>query len=907
METAIEDIFETVEQAKQGNVTAFARIVRRYQSLVSGVLFSATGDFHKSEDLAQETFLIAWNKISELREPEHLAAWLCTIARNLAHHSGRKPDLMPEEFVKEKASSEPGPEAELLRREQSELVWSAIGQMEQPYRESLVLYYRSGQSVQEIAAAMDSTEEAIRQRLVRARKSLKAKLEQVIGDVLNDTAPGDIFTYGVMAAIGTSVFAVSAETALAASAVATSSAQGTGTATIVGTGSATGKAAGLAPFWMILGPLAYFAWAFSLLFVNAWVTVRNAPTLRSRRFRVRSFIMYCQYFFLYIVALGTLVTVLAQLIPFHRLQIFGGNPGRIVSFFVPFGMAYLVSYLVARKNRNRFRLIIENELGLRNDDPHLWQCDTLQDLKRRLNYAVLINVLLLETVVGLLLILPITDGSSGLSMLLGAAGIGFGGGLVIYIFYRFGLFLLQFCQSESSLTEYPPLAEKSFEVALGLSLVNPMAVDQLASNHRNHWLVLWVYAGIILGMIWYFSLYDWSIHPITKGLCALSLVAIGLVYSVWIKKIKDKSKRNLHLCGGLFLFFSCVVVAILETMECGRFSLPLFFQKASMPGIENLVHVPNLCFMLMGTIGTIYSFVQWLRYSDENLNQRDNARMETVRQAVNRYQSKKHDTEVEGESKHFASGFWIRLCFGYAVVILLLFSIFSIFQDEIFGKSLRMKYAIRSGSYTVLIEMDPTNPIHYFHRGCSEGNPQKAVEDFDTALRLNPNYLEAYQKRAETYHQWAMDNMAHPVREIQEENKTRFLNAIADCDAAIQLDPKNDKSWRIRSRVHVSLGDYDTTIDDATQAITLKPVSTNVFERAVIYETMGDLQHALDDCTEAIRLQEKNNRIYGDGNPDLLRDLNEYIKPYYRFRARLYEKMGEHDKAQADLDMLKQL
>ena len=324
-----------------------------------------------------------------------------------------------------------------------------------------------------------------------------------------------------------------------------------------------------------------------------------------------------------------------------------------------------------------------------------------------------------------------------------------------------------------------------------------------------------------------------------------------------------------------------------------------------MPGIENLVHMPNLLFMLTGTIGTIYSFVQWLRYGDKNLNQRDDERAETVRQAVDHYQSDKYDAETDGESKRFASGFWIRFCFGYVVVILLLFSIFSIFQDEIFGKSIRLRYAIRSGNYTVLIEMDPTNPIHYFHRGCSEGNPQKAIEDFDTALRLNPNYLEAYQKRAEAYHQWGIGNRARPVGEMPEEDKTRFLKALADCATAIQLDPQNDKSWRIRSRVHVSLGDYDTAIDDAIQAITLKPVSTNVFERAVIYEAMGDFQHALDDCTEAIRLQEKNNRIYGDGNPDLLRDLNEYIKPYYRFRARLYEKLGEHSKAQADLDKLK--
>lgn len=49
MDTAISDISATVRQAQGGDTAAFARIVRQYQSLVSGVLYSMTGDFHRSE------------------------------------------------------------------------------------------------------------------------------------------------------------------------------------------------------------------------------------------------------------------------------------------------------------------------------------------------------------------------------------------------------------------------------------------------------------------------------------------------------------------------------------------------------------------------------------------------------------------------------------------------------------------------------------------------------------------------------------------------------------------------------------------------------------------------------------------------------------------------------------------
>ena len=66
MSTATLDIPAILEQARSGDTGAFAQIVRQYQSLVSGVLYNATGDFHKSEDIAQETFLIAWQKLGEL-------------------------------------------------------------------------------------------------------------------------------------------------------------------------------------------------------------------------------------------------------------------------------------------------------------------------------------------------------------------------------------------------------------------------------------------------------------------------------------------------------------------------------------------------------------------------------------------------------------------------------------------------------------------------------------------------------------------------------------------------------------------------------------------------------------------------------------------------------------------------
>ena len=62
----------------RGDHDAFARIVRRYQSLVCAITYSRTGDLAASEDLAQDAFLTAWRKLGSLRGCAHGSARLHT-------------------------------------------------------------------------------------------------------------------------------------------------------------------------------------------------------------------------------------------------------------------------------------------------------------------------------------------------------------------------------------------------------------------------------------------------------------------------------------------------------------------------------------------------------------------------------------------------------------------------------------------------------------------------------------------------------------------------------------------------------------------------------------------------------------------------------------------------------------
>src|SRR3984885_162333 len=74
----------------RGSASAFEVLVRRHQSLVCSVAYSACGNLALSEDVAQETFWTAWQQRASLEQPDRLKAWLCGIARNLGKNARRK-------------------------------------------------------------------------------------------------------------------------------------------------------------------------------------------------------------------------------------------------------------------------------------------------------------------------------------------------------------------------------------------------------------------------------------------------------------------------------------------------------------------------------------------------------------------------------------------------------------------------------------------------------------------------------------------------------------------------------------------------------------------------------------------------------------------------------------------------
>jgi len=196
-----------VGESLSGNREAFGQIVTRYQSLIYSLAFSATGSFSQSEDLAQDTFITAWQQLPHLREHDKFRSWLCGIARNCINNflrrEGREPtgEAEPLDALTESHSPDSHLVDHIISREEEAILWRTLVRIPPLYREPLVLFYQEHQSVESVARALELSEETVHQRLSRGRKLLQEEVLAFIEGSLEKRRPQKAFTLAVIAAL----------------------------------------------------------------------------------------------------------------------------------------------------------------------------------------------------------------------------------------------------------------------------------------------------------------------------------------------------------------------------------------------------------------------------------------------------------------------------------------------------------------------------------------------------------------------------------------------------------------------------------------------------------------------------------------------------------------------------------
>jgi RNA polymerase sigma factor (sigma-70 family) len=214
-----------VRAAARGDQEAFASLVDATRTLVCSIALAILRDLEASRDVAQDVFLSAWRDLGKLRNPASFLPWLRQMTRNRAHHVLRDrvrsrrviSDAEAGDLMAAAADPLPGAGEILLADEEKRLLTEALEALSDESREVVTLYYREGRSVRQVADLLGLREEAVKQRLTRARSRLRREMLDRLGETLQRTAPGATFTAGLM-------------TTLALGAPASAAAAGFGTA-----------------------------------------------------------------------------------------------------------------------------------------------------------------------------------------------------------------------------------------------------------------------------------------------------------------------------------------------------------------------------------------------------------------------------------------------------------------------------------------------------------------------------------------------------------------------------------------------------------------------------------------------------------------------------------------------------
>ncbi|MDC8758371.1 RNA polymerase sigma factor [Janthinobacterium fluminis] len=175
------DITDLLKRISAGDRQAFAGIVAHYQRPLFGFLGRMALGQGQAEEVAQETFLRAWQKLGEYRpERAGFSTWLFTIARNLALHelerAARRNELGGAGDLPEPACERPQPPEALALARQQRRLQGALRRLPLADRGALALAYNHELELAEVARIEGCSVAAIKTRLHRAKEKLRQLL-----------------------------------------------------------------------------------------------------------------------------------------------------------------------------------------------------------------------------------------------------------------------------------------------------------------------------------------------------------------------------------------------------------------------------------------------------------------------------------------------------------------------------------------------------------------------------------------------------------------------------------------------------------------------------------------------------------------------------------------------------------
>ncbi|MBT9258824.1 MAG: RNA polymerase sigma factor [Clostridiales bacterium] len=177
---------ELMRALQAGDRAALAPLVRRYHRPLMAYYYRLSGDYHLSQDLAQECFFRLVMRARHYRYPEPLRPWLYRMATNIwrdhvksaPYRHGRA--ALPLETAGTTAAPEPPLEEVVIRKVLAQDALAALRRLPAPYAEVLALRFGQDLTVPEIAAVLDLPEGTIKSRIFYGLRRLRALMDKEV-------------------------------------------------------------------------------------------------------------------------------------------------------------------------------------------------------------------------------------------------------------------------------------------------------------------------------------------------------------------------------------------------------------------------------------------------------------------------------------------------------------------------------------------------------------------------------------------------------------------------------------------------------------------------------------------------------------------------------------------------------
>ena len=170
---------ELVLDAQGGGRAAFGALFERYERHVFSIALRRLGDYTEAQELCQDVFVQAMQKLNQLREPECFVAWLKSITNRMAINRmiRRGPDVTTEPTALEATCVERSTPLEAaLESERDQQLRDGLTRLRELDRQTLEAFYVRGRSLIQMSDEFDAPVGTIKRRLHVARKRLAKKV-----------------------------------------------------------------------------------------------------------------------------------------------------------------------------------------------------------------------------------------------------------------------------------------------------------------------------------------------------------------------------------------------------------------------------------------------------------------------------------------------------------------------------------------------------------------------------------------------------------------------------------------------------------------------------------------------------------------------------------------------------------